>query len=122
MVEPALLIASVLGAAVVVSDDRLIRLNRKMPIADFEEVNLVARRLTEWLGEDAGWTALQGCGIVAFAAMMMFAFLYPWIEWAVVGVLSAGLAVVLFDLFHDGREMRLALASGYGLAMRRSTD
>jgi len=122
MVELAFLVASVLGGAVAISDDRLIRLNRKMPIADFEEVNLVARCLTAWLGEDAGWTALQGFGVAAFAAMVMIAFLYPWMVWAIVGILSAGLALVLIDLFHDGREMRLAMASGYGLALRHSTD
>jgi len=122
MVELAFLIASVVGAAVVISDDRLTRLNRKMPIADFEEANLVARCLTAWLGEDAGWTVLQCLGIAAFAAMMMIAFLYPWMVWGVVGILSAGLALVLVDLFHDGREMRLAAASGYGPALRRSTD
>ena len=122
MLDPVLVLASVLGVAVAVADDRLIRLNRRMPLADFEEQNLVARCLTARLGEDAGWTALQACGIGAFAVMLLLAFLCPWIGWAVVAVFGVGLALVSFDLFHDGREMRLATKRGYGLGIRRSMD
>ena len=122
MVDPALVLATFLGVAVAVADDRLIRLNRRMSLADFEEQNLVARCLMALLGEDAGWTALQACGIATFASMILLAFLCPWIGWAVVAVFGVGLALVSFDLFHDGREMRLAVQGGYRLGIRRPMD
>jgi hypothetical protein len=122
MVDPVPVLATFLGVAVAVADDRLIRLNRRMPLADFEEQNLVARSLMALLGEDAGWTALQACGIAAFALMILLAFVCPWIGWAVVAVLVVGLALVSFDLLHDGREIRLAVQGGYGLGIRRRMD
>ena len=122
MVDLALVLASILGVALAIADDRLIRLNRRMPLADFEEENFVARCFTRWLGEDAGWTAMQAGGITSFVTMMVVAFLYPWIGWAFVGVLAVGLGLVSFDLFHDGREIRLAVAGGYRLGLRRSMD
>lgn len=120
MVDLVLVLACLLGVALAIADDRLTRLNRRMPLADFEEVNLIARCLTGWLGEDAGWTAMQAAGMTAFVLLIAVAFLHPWIDWAVVCTLSAGLALVSFDYFHDGREMRLAVTGGYGL--RHSMD
>jgi hypothetical protein len=122
MVGLAFLVASFLGAALAFSDDRLVRLNRRMPIADFEEANLVARFLTSRLGEEGGWLVLQGCGIAAFAAMILIAFLYPLLGWTVVGIFAAGLALVLFDILHDSREMRVAAPSRSSLGVRRSAD